>query len=119
MFGYSRKVWPCVVIEQVPADPRKNPLGAEDRYWLVIGPKGVLDQERKGICVIHVSVCDQHVAHLPLLGDRQSAGDGPGIDRHLTINQEGGHPALGTVAPKAPKNPKIHAPSITGKARVL
>jgi hypothetical protein len=85
---------------------------------LVTGTEGIFDQEGKGICVIHVGVGNQHMTNLSLLGDGECASDGAGIDRHLTVNQEGCHPTLGTVAPKAPKNPKIHALSITGTARV-
>jgi hypothetical protein len=36
----------------------------------------------------------------------------------VPVNQKGCHPTLGTVAPKASKNPKIHALSITGTVRV-
>jgi len=118
MVRYPGKVGPGVVVEEVPADSRKNPLGAEYRYRLVTGTEGILDQEGKGVCVIHVGMGNQHMPNLSLLGDGERAGDGAGIDRHLAVNQEGRHPALGAIAPEAPKDPKIHALSITGTARV-
>jgi len=118
MVRYPGKVGPGIVVEEVPADSRENPLGAKYRYRLVTGTEGIFDQEGKSICVIQVGVGNQHMPNLSLLGDGECAGNGAGIDRHLTVNQEGRHPTLGTVAPKAPKNPKIHALSITGTARV-
>ena len=68
--------------------------------------------------MIHVGVCDQNVTNLPLFFDRECAGDGAGIDRNATIHQKGRHPALGAIAPKASQDPKFHALSITGTARV-
>ena len=56
--------------------------------------------------------------NLSLLGDGQRAGNGARVNRDLAVDQEGRHPALGAVAPKAPEDPKIHALSITGTARV-
>ena len=113
-----RKVGPGVVVEEVAADSRENPLGAEDRHRLITGAEGILDQEGESVCVIHVGMGNQHMPNLSLLGDGECPGDGAGVDGHVAVNQEGCHPALGTVAPKAPKDPKIHALSITGTARV-
>ena len=118
MVRNAREVGPCVVVEKVAADPRENPLGAENRHRLVTGTERILDQERQGICVIHVGVGDQHMSNLPLLGDGECASYGAGIHRHPAVNQEGRHPAVRAVPAEAPENPKIHALIITGTARV-
>jgi hypothetical protein len=84
------EVGPGVVVEEVAPHAGEDPFGAEYRHWLIAGPKRILDQERKSIGVIHMGVRDQNVANLSLLFDRQSARDGAGVDRDLTIDQKSG-----------------------------
>ena len=100
------------------AHPGEDSFGAEDRNRLVTGTKGIFNQKWQRVGVIHVSVCDHHVTNLPLFVDGQRPRNRPGVNRHLGVNKEGGHPTLGAIPTKASQNPKFHAPSITGTARL-
>ena len=62
--------------------------------------------------MIHMSVCDQHVANTTLLVDCQRPGDGARIHCDAPVDQERRHPAFGAVAPETAENPKIHGTSI-------
>jgi len=118
MVGNPGEVWPGVVVEKMPANPREHSFGAKDRNRFIARTKRVLDQERQGVCVVHVGVCDQNVADLPLFFDRQRPRDGARIHGHAAVDQEGGHPAFGAIASETPENSKFHAPSIPAPSRL-
>ena len=68
--------------------------------------------------MIQMSVGDEDMAEAPLFGDRERARDCARIDGHAAIDEKRGHPAFGAIAPKAPEDPKFHALSIPGPARL-
>ena len=85
MIWDAAEIGPCVVVEEVPPNSRHHALGAVDGHWLVAGSEGVLDQKGQCVGVIHVGVGYQNMSNLSLLGDRESARDSAGIDRHPVV----------------------------------